>query len=283
LIVLGIVLGVAFVRWELRTDSPALDMRIFGSRRFNAALIAGAAFTFLGGGGTILFAYYLVTIRGKSPELLGLLFIPAMLAAAAAAVASGRAVLRFGERAVLVAGLAILLAGMLLLTVLDENTPIAVLGVAVALNAIGGAVVQTPQSTIMMSSAPPELGGVVSAVKPAVGQAAYSLGPALFALVGTTLFLRDGRAKLQDSGISTEQAREALRVAHGGAPNSAAGSEVLDPEQARWVVSEATDSWLGAIGDLSLIMAVVPAAAIVVAWILLRPNRTPDTAPHGRV
>ena len=275
LIVLGLGLGVAFVRWELHTRTPALDMRIFRSGRFNAALIAGAAFNFLGGGGTILFAYYLVTIRGKSPEVLCLLLIPAMLIASAAAVAAGRVVIRLGERTVLVAGLGILLIGMLLVTVLDENTPIAVLGLALALNVIGGAVVQTPQSTIMMSSAPPELGGVVSAVKPAVGQAAYSLGPALFALVGTTLFLRYGRAKLQDSGISTEQAREALRVAHGGAPNSAGGSEVLDPEQARWVVSEATDSWLGAIGDLALIMAVVPAAAIVVAWVLLRPNRSP--------
>ena len=275
LIALGLGLGVAFVRWELRTDTPALDMRIFRSGRFNAALIAGATFTFLGGGSTLLFAYYLVTIRGKGPELLGLLFIPAMLAAAAAAIAAGRAVLRFGERAVLIAGLTVLLVGMLLLTVLDQNTPIAVLGLAVALNAIGGAVVQTPQSTILMSSAPPELGGVVSAVKPAVGQAAYSLGPALFALVGTTLFLRDGRAKLQESGISAEGAREALRVAQGGAPNSAGGSEVLDPEQARWVVSEAADSWLRAIGDVSLIMAVVPAIAIVVAWVLLRPNPSP--------
>ena len=198
LIVLGLGLGVAFVRWELHTRTPALDMRIFRSGRFNAALIAGAAFNFLGGGGTILFAYYLVTIRGKSPEVLGLLLIPAMLIASAAAVAAGRVVIRLGERTVLVAGLGILLIGMLLVTVLDENTPIAVLGLALALNVIGGAVVQTPQSTIMMSSAPPELGGVVSAVKPAVGQAAYSLGPALFALVGTTLFLRDGRAKLQD-------------------------------------------------------------------------------------
>jgi hypothetical protein len=125
----------------------------------------------------------------------------------------------------------------------------------------------------MMSSAPPELGGVVAAVKPAVGQAAYSLGPALFALVGTTLFLREGRRKLEESGITEEQAREALRVAHGGAPNSAAGGEVLDPERARWVVSETTDSWLGAIHDLSLIMAVVPAVAIVVAMVLLRPKR----------
>jgi MFS family permease len=245
-------------------------MRIFRSGRFNAALTAGAAFNFLGGGGTILFAYYLVTIRGKSPELLGLLLIPAMLVASAAAVLAGRAVARYSERAVLVAGLVILLASMVMLVVLDEHTHIAILGIAVALNAIGGAVVQTPQSTIMMSSAPPELGGVVSAVKPAVGQAAYSLGPALFALVGTTLFLRDGRSKLEGSGISEAQAREALQVAHGGAPNPAAGSEVLDPDRARWVVSEATDSWLGAIHHTSLIMSVVPAVAIVVAVVLLR-------------
>jgi len=125
----------------------------------------------------------------------------------------------------------------------------------------------------MMSSAPPELGGVVSAVKPAVGQAAYSLGPALFALVGTTLFVRDGRSKLEGSGISEEQAREALRVAHGAAPTTS-GSEVLDPEQARWVVSEASSSWLTAIHEVSLIMTAVPLVAMVVAWILLRPNRT---------
>ena len=90
LIALGLGLGVAFVRWELHTDAPALDMRIFRSARFNAALTAGATFNFLGGGGTILFAYYLVTIRGKSPELLGLLLIPAMLLASAAAVGAGR-------------------------------------------------------------------------------------------------------------------------------------------------------------------------------------------------
>lgn len=273
LIGVGLALGVAFVRWELRTDVPALDMRIFSSGRFNAALTAGATFNFLGGGGTILFAYYLVTIRGESPELLGLLLVPAMLIASAAAVVAGRAVARFGERAVLMFGLAILAVSMAMLVVLDQRTPTVVFGIAVALNAIGGAVVQTPQSTIMMSSAPPELGGVVSAVKPAVGQAAYSLGPALFALVGTTLFVQDGRRKLEGSGISEEQAREALRVAHGGAP-TAGGSEVLDPEQARWVVSEATDSWLTAIHEVSLIMTAVPVVAMVVAWILLRPNRT---------
>ncbi len=273
LIAAGLAVGAVFVWWELRCESPALDMRIFRSGRFNAALTAGATFNFLGGGGTILFAYYLVTIRGKSPELLGLLLVPAMLLASAAAVLAGRAVARFSERAVLVAGLVILLVSVVMLVLLDQHTHIVVLGIAVALNAIGGAVVQTPQSTIMMSSAPPELGGVVSAVKPAVGQAAYSLGPALFALVGTTLFLHSARRKLDEAGISEAQARDALQVAHGGAPNPAAGSEVLDPEKARWVVSESTDTWIEAIHHTSLIMAVVPAVAIAVAMVLLRPGR----------
>ncbi len=273
LIGVGVLLGAAFVWWELRTEAPALDMRLFSSGRFNAALLAGATFNFLGGGGTLLFAYYLVTLREQSPEVLGLLLIPAMLVASAAAVVAGRAAARFGDRAVLVWGLFILLVSMVMLAWLDTATPIAILGIAVALNAIGGAVVQTPQSTIMMSSAPPELGGVVSAVKPAVGQAAYSLGPALFALLGTMLFLRDARPKLEGSGITEEQAREALRVAHGGVPNPSASGEMLDPEQARWVVSEATDSWLRAIHEVSLMMAVVPALAIVAALVLLRPKR----------
>ena len=44
--------------------------------------------------------------------------------------------------------------GMLMFPRVDLHTPIVVLGIAVALNAVGSAVVQTPQATIMMSTAP---------------------------------------------------------------------------------------------------------------------------------
>lgn len=47
-------------------------------------------------------------------------------------------------------------------------------------------------------------------MKSGVGQAAYSLGPAVFALIGTTVFLSSGHDKLAGAGISVEQAREAL-------------------------------------------------------------------------
>ena len=94
--------------------------------------------------------------------MLGLLLIPATAA-------------RFGDRAVLVGGLAIMLAGLLVLRMFDEHTALTVVFAAVALNAVGGAIVATPQATIMIASAPAQLGGALSGVKCAVNQAGYSL------------------------------------------------------------------------------------------------------------
>ncbi|TSE02217.1 MFS transporter [Skermania sp. ID1734] len=274
-IVVGLLGILGFCLRELHTANPALDLRIFRSAPFNAAVLAGATFNFLTGGSTILFAFYIVTIQHGSPALLGFLLIPATLLQAVAGTAAGPAATRFGERSVLVSGLAVLLAGLILMVALTETSPVPVLFTAVALNAIGGAIVQTPQSTIMMASAPEGLGGAVSAVKSGVGQAAYSLGPALFALVGTTVFLHNGEAKLSRAGISVDQARDALRVAHGGTPPSPGGPNVLDPDRARAVVQGATHSMVTAIHFTAVVMAIVPVVAIVLALFLL------DGRPSG--
>ncbi len=278
-ILLGLVAAAGFVVRELHTPDPALDLRIFASKPFNGAVAAGATYNFLTGGTTILFAYYLVAIRGESAALLGLLLVPTTILQAFAAVGAGRAATRFGDRIVLVAGLLMLLASLLVLTILDEDTSLLILFAAIVLVGIGGAVVQTPQSTIMMESAPSDLGGAVSAVKSATGQAAYSLGPTLFALIGTTFFLRDGLPKLNGTDITEDQAREALRVAHGGTASGQGGTNVLDPERAHAVVEGATRSMVDAIHDLSLLMAVVPAVAIVLAFVLVRPK---EKNPDGR-
>ena len=277
-IVIGLIAAVGFVIRELRTPTPALDLRIFRSRSVSVAVSAGVTKNFLTGGCTILFAYYIVAIRGESPALLGLLLVPATILQAFAAIGSGRLADRIGNKSVLVIGLALLLAGLLVLTVLEKDSPMAVLFAVIVLICLGGAVVQTPQSTIMMSSAPPGLSGAVAALKSATGQAGYSLGPTLFALIGTAIFVQDGARKLALSNITEEQAREALRVAHGGTESGSGGTNVLDPDRAREVVAAATDSMVDAIHTLSLIMAVVPIAAIILALVLLRSDKRPAPA-----
>ena len=157
---------------------------------------------------------------------------------------------------------------MLSLRLFGESTSLVMVFAAVALSVVGGALVATPQASIMMASAPAHLGGAVSGVKSAVNQAGYSLGPAMFALVGINLILAEGATKLEGSGITLDDARAAFRATHGG---PAGGSHLLDPEGARIVTTVATESMLDAIHTISLLAAAVPLAAIVLALVWLKP------------
>ena len=263
---IGLAAGGAFVMQELRTADPALDMRVFRSSRFNAAVAAGVVFNIVLGGSMVLLAFYLVTIRKESHELFGLLLIPATAMAAVAATSAGPAANRFGPRTVLVGGLVVMLLGLLILGSFDLHTSRPVVFATTALLVVGGALVTTPQAQIMMSSAPDDLGGAISAVKSAVNEGGYSLGPALFALVGINLFLTDSVHDLSRSGVTRTETREALLTAHGGRE-----AHLVDPEQARLVIDQAPQNAVDAIHTLSMIMAVGPVIAIVLALWLIKP------------
>ena len=110
----------------------------------------------------------------------------------------------------------------------------------------------------------------MSGVKNAVNQAGYSLGPALFALVGINLVIRDGMHRLAGTGITLEQAREAFRATHG---TLVGGSHIIDATaMTRLVGAAATQSMLDAIHTLSLVMAVAPLAAMVAAVVSIKPS-----------
>lgn len=262
----GLAAGSLFVLQERRTSHPALDMRVFHSSRFNAAVTAGVVFNIVLGGSMVLLAFYLVTIRKESHELFGLLLIPATAMAALAATSAGPAANRFGVRTVLVSGLVTMFAGLMLLMNFDLNTSRPIVFATTALLVVGGALVTTPQAQIMMSSAPDDLGGAVSAVKSAVNEGGYSLGPALFALVGINLFLTDSVHELSADGITRSDARQALVTAHGGRE-----PHLVNPEQARLVIDQAPHNAVDAIHTLSMIMAAGPVIALILALWLIKP------------
>ena len=275
-ILIGALAGAAFIWWELRCDDPALDMRIFGSPRFNAMVSAGAANNLVQGGSITMVTFYLVVVRDLSTWEFALLLIPATLVAALTAVVAGRAAVRFGNCAVVVAGLAVLAVSLLARLWFTIDTPLVVVGAVIALTTIGGAILQTPQATVMMSSAPTNLGGVVSAVKASVGGTFYGLGAALFSIFGLLLLIRTIGPKLADAGVSLEQAGDILSASTAAGESSASG---LDPELVAWVVSLASSSTIDAARVLNLTMTLIPVAAIVIVVVLFRRGRVlVDTA-----
>jgi len=274
-ILIGVLAGIAFVWWELRCNDPALDMRIFGSSRFNAVVSAGAANNLVQGGSMIMVTFYLVVVRDLSTWEFSLLLIPATLVSALAALLAGRAALRFGNCAVVVAGLAVLAVSVLARLSFRIDTPIVVVGAVISLTTIGGAILGTPQTTVMMSSAPANLGGVVSAVKASVGGTFYGFGAALFSIFGIILFVRDSGATLAAAGISLEQAGDILRTTTTTGKSLA---PIADPERTAVVIAEASSSILGAAQVLNLTMALIPVAAIVIVLVLFRCERDEVTA-----
>ena len=274
-IMAGLLAGAAFIWWELRVDNPALDLRIFGSNRFTAVVSAGAANNLVQGGSMIMVTFYLVVVRDLATWQFALLLIPATLVSALAAVVAGRAAARFGNCAVVVAGLAVVAVSILARLWFRIDTPIAVVGAVIALTTIGGAILQTPQTAVMMSSAPTHLGGVVSAVKTSVGGTFYGFGSALFSIFGIILFIRHSGAKLADAGVSIELAGDILRTTttsgHSVAP-------VADPQDIALVISEATSSILSAARVLNLTMAAIPVMAIIIVLALFRREREPADA-----
>ncbi len=272
-ILVGALAAAAFVRWESRCADPALDLRIFRSARFTAMVTVGAANNLVQGGSMVMVTFYLIVIRDESTWMVALMLIPATLVSAVVAVAAGRAAARFGDCAVVVAGLAVLAVSLLVRLSFRIDTPIAVVAAVIALTAVGGAIVQTPQATVMMSSAPTHLGGVVSAVKASVGGTFYGLGAALFSMAGILQFVRDATPKLAEMGVSAEQAGEILS-ATAGAP-SAAG---LDPGRTARVTAEATSSMLDTAFTLNLVMTAIPVAAGVAVVALFRRAIRPHPA-----
>lgn len=272
---IGVVGAIAFVAVEKRVDQPALDLRLFQRKPFNAGVVGGAVFNFFNGGFTLLVSYYLVVVEGRSAALVGLLFIPAAILQAFAANWAGKSIVKRGNRATMMIGLTVLAVTALIFAALNVGSPMWMVVLAFAALSVGNALSQTPEANLMMSFAPRELGGSIAGVKSGIGQTFYSLGPVIFTLVGS-LFLR-GLASddLQAAGYTSDDIADALEAADNTATSpSAGGSAVLDPEQAAAVTEAIREPFAQALQLTSLVMVLVPVVALIlVHWLL--PKRMP--------
>ncbi|WP_062079245.1 MFS transporter [Demequina globuliformis] len=272
---IGVAGMVAFIMVEKRVEQPALDLRLFQRKPFNAGVVGGAVFNFFNGGFTLLVSYYLVVVEGRSAAIVGLLFIPAAILQAFAANWAGRSIVVRGNRKTMMIGLSVLAATALIFASLAAGSPMWLVILAFAALSVGNALSQTPEANLMMSFAPRELGGSIAGVKSGLGQTFYSLGPVVFTLVGT-LFLR-GLASddLEAAGYTSEDVRRAMEASQGTSTSpSAGGATVLDPEQAAAVTEAIREPFAQALQLTSLVMLAVPIVALVlVHWLL--PKRLP--------
>ena len=160
------VLALAsFIWWELRSESPMLDMRLF-KRKLVALGVAAGWFSFLGSSAArFMMPFYLQRVLDFSPRDVGLLLIAPALCLVLVGPFSGRLSDRFGWRGLTVGGLILsATAWFILASTLTEATPVLLIIIMLMVQSTGTALFNTPNNSSILSAVDRSQYGVVSAL-----------------------------------------------------------------------------------------------------------------------
>ena len=184
----SVALMAGFIARQHTAATPLVPLRIFRSRNVTGAnvvqvlMIAGLFGMFFLG------ALYLQGIQGYSPIEVGLAYLPvALLIGAVSLKLADKLILRFGARRVLIAGLASVLAGLLLFTraPLEATYVIDILPTMI-LFGVGAGLSFPAMVSLAMSGATPEEAGLASGLVNTTQQVGGALGLAVLATLSTT-------------------------------------------------------------------------------------------------
>ncbi|WP_133876965.1 MDR family MFS transporter [Paractinoplanes brasiliensis] len=137
--VIGGVVLLALAVWvESRAAEPIIPLALFRNRTVTLTIIASVLVGVAMFGGTVFLSQYFQVALGKSPTVAGLMSLPMIFGLLVSSVVAGALITKFGKwKIFLVAGAAIMTAGMLLLSTIDAKTSVLVLSLHMAVLGIG--------------------------------------------------------------------------------------------------------------------------------------------------
>jgi len=183
-IVLGALVVVAFVAWELRAASPMLPMHFFRDRTFALTNIASLLMFFGMFGSIFLLAQFFQTVQGMSPLQSGLRILPWTAMPIFVAPIAGALSDRIGGQRLMTAGLALQSTGLIwIASVTGVGTPYSHLVLPFILSGTGMALFFAPVANVVLSSVRPEHEGKASGANNAIRELGGVFGVAVLASV----------------------------------------------------------------------------------------------------
>jgi MFS transporter, DHA2 family, integral membrane protein len=262
---------IAFLRWERRAAFPMLDLGFFKSRPFTVGTTTISLTFFAMFGLFFLLTQFLQAVRGYTPLEAGVRILPMMAAMIPAASLSPRWVARFGGRAVLSTGLALMTAGLLVVSAMGVTTSYWVLAGGLVLIGAGMGNVGAPATGAIMTSLPVAKAGVGSAVNDTSREVGGALGIAVLGSIVSSLYRSglDPTAGVPAGSLATAERSVGAAVQEAARLGGPAGAALADAARAAY-----TD----AMGTAAMVAAAVTLLAIALVRRSL-PGR--DGEPSG--
>ncbi len=251
----GVALLGAFVWQERRAAEPVIPLSLFRSSVFNVASAMGFTIGMAMFGAIVYIPVFLQLVYGASPTSSGLRMLPLMAGLLVAAVASGRAISAMGRYRIFpITGTAVLVVGMLLLSLLGAGTPPWRASAYMLVVGVGIGLVMQVLVLVVQNDAPRAAMGVATSTATFFRSVGGSFGVAIFGAIFAS------RLADQISRLPPETARQL------------GGSIRITPEQAKHLPAATHDAFLGAFAHSlhgvflwGAIIAVIP---FVLSWLL---------------
>lgn len=218
-LVVGTAAGVAFVRRQLASPTPMLDVRLFANPVFSGA-VSSNLLSVLGFAGFLFFvAQFLQLVIGLSPMEAGTVLVPGLVASIIAGLVAVRLV-RIIRAHVLIGGSFALSAAGYAIAAFVGDVP-TVLSICVAFIAVGVGIglAETLTNDIIIATAPAEKSGAASAIS----ETAYEVGAVLGTAVLGSVLMSTYRSDIAiPAAVPHDEARLATETL-GGAVEAANG------------------------------------------------------------
>ncbi|MFC6084699.1 MFS transporter [Sphaerisporangium aureirubrum] len=186
-IVIGVIIGVAFVRRQRSLPNPLLDLRLFNSRSFSAALaimVGGGLMS----GSYLLASLYLQTVEGLSPLQAGLWLVPQTFVTVISLMMAPAIARKIRPAYAIAGGLVVSAIGYALITQVASSSGLPLLLTGLYVAACGAGPMAGLGTGLIMASAPPEKAGSAAAMSETGGELGIALGIATLGSVGTAVY-----------------------------------------------------------------------------------------------
>ncbi len=271
---LGAGLLFLFARWELRSPSPMLDVRLFRNGAFSGASGSIALVFFALFGSIFFLTQYLQGVLDYSAFEAGVRTLPVAGGLVVGGPLSAKLAERVGTRLVVAAGLTIAASGLALLAQVEVGSGYGLVAAAMAVLGIGMGASMAPATESIMSVLPEAHAGVGAAMNDTTRMVGGSLGVAVL-----------GSLLSSGYGAGMERATEGLPAgAADAAQNSIGGASVvaerMGGDAGSALAGAADAAFVSAMGDALMVGAAVALAGAALALRLMpRRSRKPRVSP----
>jgi MFS transporter, DHA2 family, multidrug resistance protein len=276
-VVSGLLVGALWVRRQQRLDDPMIDVGLFRSRTFNAALAVNFLAIFVAFGYFLFVAQYLQLVVGLSPLAAGLWSLPSALSFVVGSQAAPRIVHRVRPVYLVSGGLLLSALGLVVLTQVGPSPDsLPMLIAASVIVSLGLAPVFGLTTELIVGSAPPEKAGAASGISETGAELGGALGIAILGSIGVAVYRGGLRRELpaevpsEAAAAASDTLGAAVDVAHG-----------LPPEIATALLDVSRVAFVDGMQAVASIVAAVAVALAVLAFAALRSHAPASAAPHA--